>query len=287
MSDTSTIRAESPGDERSPVACNEQPQVVCDLPSQLIPKNSGTETLALSAYEKRLSKLLRQQWQKSNALGYPTLALPNEIIILHNHPIFVGPVATLADSELGHSLAAWYRTTFPNDVAPRADGVFSADKLLALLTTFTRHVGNTPKTAHAQALLQAACVQTLEEFTTPTTYDFRWMEPRHYYGLRLILHYHRNHLVQDGSEGNSGRVLGHLFSWIPHRDDVTLFIRPLYGDTFQMKLSWQDACDPVSKAITFPPLLKKDKPPLLNSNAVDNNVMEGSTAVRTPDIMIL
>jgi hypothetical protein len=188
----------------------------------------------------------------------------------------VVPCATLADSELGRKLAAWHSRTFPNTVAPSVGNVFGADSLLTLLTNFTRHVGNTPNTDHAQALLQATCIQTLEEFTTPTTYRFRQTEPRHYYGLRLALHYHRNHLVQDARGGSKGRVLGRLSSWIPDQDDVTLCIQPLCGDAFLVKLSWQEA----SKAITFPPLLKKEvtayEPPLLNSTA----------PVRPPDITI-
>lgn len=268
-SDTSTICAGSPVREKSQEGGDSnQPK---PYPSQLIDKKSEAKVPAgsavdLLAYEQQLSQLLQQHWQNSTVLGYPTRALPGKIIILHNHPTFVVPGATLADSELGRNLAAWHRRT--PSAAPSVANVFGADSLLTLLTNFTRHVGRTPNTDHAQALLQAVCIQTLEEFTTPTTYRFRQIEPRHYYGLRLALHYHGNHLMQDARGGSKGRVLGRLSSWIPDQHDVTLCIQPLCGDAFPMKLSWQEASE------AFPPLLKKEvtayEPPLLNSTAAEN-----------------
>src|SRR5271156_971906 len=139
MSDTSTIRAESPvcGQSQEGSDSN-QPKF---FPSQLIDKSSKPKTLNLSTYEIQLSQLLQQHWRKSTALGCLTQALLDKTIIIHNHPAFVVPHATLADSELVHKLAAWHRRTFLNAVAPSIGSVFVADSLLTLLTNFTRHVG--------------------------------------------------------------------------------------------------------------------------------------------------
>ena len=282
MSNIPTFHAESPVSEQSQEdGDSNRPKL---FPSQLINEKSGAKipALDLSTYEKQLSRLLQQHWQESTVLGYPTRALPNKIVILHNHPTFVGPLATLADSELGRNLEDWHRHTFSNTVALSVGNVFGADSLLTLLTNFTRHAGSTPNTDHAQALLQAACIQTLEEFTTPTTYQFRQIGPRHYYGFRLALHYHRNHLAQDARGGSKGRVLGRLSSWFPDENDVTLCIQPLCGDAFVVKLSWQEAF----KAITFPPLLEKEvtayEPPLLSSTATETKMVGGPTAFVRP-----
>jgi hypothetical protein len=237
MSDFSAIRAGSP-------PCG-QSQEDGNFPSQ--PK-----TPALEPCERQLS---RQHWQESTILGFPTRTLPDKVIVLHSHPSFIAPLATLADSELGRSLAAWHGRTFPNALTPCLGNAFVAERLLTLLTNFTRHVGSSPNTDHAQAVLQVACMETLERFTSPTTFEFRYVGPRVYFGLRLALHHHRNHLVQDGRGINVGRVLGRLSSWISDEDHLTLCIQPLCGDAFLAKLSWQEA----SKAFTFPPLLRRKK----------------------------
>jgi hypothetical protein len=284
MSDTSTIRADSTVCGQSQEACDSnQPKF---FPSQFIDESSEAKILDLSTYEMLLSELLQKHWQKSTALGYPTQALPDKIIIIHNHPALVVPYAILADSELGRELATWYRSTFPNTDAPSVGSVFVADSLLTLLTNFTRQVGSTRNADHAQALLQAACIQTLEEFTTPTTYRFRYIEERHFYRLRLTLHHHRNHLVQDARD-DKGRVLGRLSSWIPGQDDVTLRIQPLCGNEFSVKLSWREACDPASKVFAFPPLLNKEvsasyKPLQLNSTAAKNKMAGSHTTLVRP-----
>jgi hypothetical protein len=270
MSETSTVRADSPVCRQSPEG--DDFNLREPLPSQLI----ETYTAQLSRLQQRLS-------QNDKNLGDSNVVSSDQIIMFDDHPSYLVPRAKIADPELDRKLAAWYWSTFAGATSPSVGRTFLAHQLLTLITNFTRDAGNDTKADIAKTLLQARCIEALEEFTTPTTYRSQQIESRHYYGMRLTLHHHRNHLVQDARGGRIGRVLGRLSSWVPHQDEVTLYIQSLCGGSSSLHLSWQDACGPASKAISFPPLLNREvnasRPPRLNYTTMETKMTGGSAAI--------
>jgi hypothetical protein len=279
MSETSTIRADSPVCQQSEDDdVNLRKPLLIDVEYEV-----ETPNQYLPTYAAQLSQLQRRLSQNDRNLGDSAVVSSSQIIIFDDHPSYLVPRAKIADPELDRKLAAWHWSTSPDAASPSVGHIFLAHQLLTLVTNFTRDAGNDTKTDIAKTLLQARCIEALEEFTTPTTYRSRQVESRHYYGICLALHQHRNHLVRDARGGSIGRVLGRLSSWVPHQDMVTLYIQSLCGGSSSLHLSWQDACGPDSKAISFPPLLNREarasQSPLPNCTTMKTKVTGGSAAI--------
>jgi hypothetical protein len=132
------------------------------------------------------SQLLQRHEAEGPRLGDVPLPRPDHIITFYNHPSRLVPLATL-NPELEVDLAAWYWRKYPHARASGAGNVFSADRLLTLLTHFTRQDGSSPYRDHAMALSQLVCMRTLEGFETPTICRSLQVDPRFYYEVRLVL----------------------------------------------------------------------------------------------------
>lgn len=230
-------------------------------------------------YAVHFSQLLQHHEPEGPQLGDVPLPRPDHIITFHNHPSHLVPLATL-NSELEVDFAAWYWRKHPLARVPGASNVFSTDRLLTLLTHFTRQYGSSPYRDHAMALSQLVCMRTLEGFETPTNYRSLQVHPRFYYELRLVLHHHRNHLAELLPQGEIGR----LSSWAARQDDVTLEIQLASGGSFKQRLSWHDACDPASMLISLPPLFLREatapSPPLPIYAITEKKMVGNSTNVR-------
>lgn len=279
MSERSTVRPQ-PSDRDQPFE-GDDINLRKPWPAQLTSAKYGSITPAQhsSGYAVHSSQLLQHHEPEGPQLGYVPLPHPDHIITFYNQPSYLVPLATL-NSELEVDLAAWYWRKCPLARALGAGNVFSADRLLTLLTHFTRQDGSSPYRDHAMALLQLVCMRTLEGFETPTKYRSLQVHPRFYYELRLVLHHHRNHLAELLPQGEIGRFA----SWAAHQDDVTLKIQLAGGGSFKQRLSWHDACDPASTLISLPPLFRREaaisSPPLL-AYAITEKKMAGiSTNVR-------
>src|SRR2546421_2250661 len=92
-------------------------------------------------YAVHSSQLLQHHEPEGPQLSDVPLPRPDHIITFHNHPSHLVPLATL-NFEIEVDFAAWYWRKHPLARAPGASNVFSTDRLLTLLTHFTRQYGS-------------------------------------------------------------------------------------------------------------------------------------------------
>jgi hypothetical protein len=254
MSDTSAIRAESPKPEKSAEGVRTNRQNL--LPPLLIPMREEAKKPAqqISTYENLLLQLRRYEWQEGTGFSDLSVASSQRLITFFNKPSVMVPRAIISDEKLDRELAAWFWLTFPNTVAPSTLNMFAADQLLTLLTNFARDKGSTANRSRAMGALQAVCIRTLEEFQTPTSYRHHNVHPRHYYAIYFTLHHHRNQLAIHSFDGQ----IGPLSSWDLNEHYVAFSIQPLSGEPITWQFGWQEALDPASNPISFPPLSRRE-----------------------------
>jgi len=258
MSETPTIRADSLEHEKP--AEGVHPNLSMHLPSLSIPARPENEPAQhIPTYEAQLPRL-QPRWHAGTGLSRLILAPSDPIITFYHNPSHLVIRAVILDRVLDKELAAWFWLTFPNAALPSLSNMFPADRLLTLLTNFTRHGGTTPNRDHAMDALHAVCIQMLDEFETPTTYRSEEVDPRYYCGISFALLYHERRLIQFPSQTNkgAGQQIGRLSSWSFHQDHIMAGIQSLGGESISRRLSWQQAYNLASLLTGSGPLFKKE-----------------------------
>lgn len=258
-SDTSTIRSESPKQEESAPPASATSWNL--FPSALIPPRQESMSSAelLLSYQSLGLEILRCGWREDPGVaGLSGLNLASfpKIITFFSNQTSVVPRAMIVDPKLVREFAAWMWCTFRNTDAPSTQVAFPIERMLVLLTDFTRGKGSNADMAFAMDMSHAACIHVLQNFQTPTTYQREEVHPRHYYGMRLALHYHRNHFANEDTP-----QMGRLDSWRPHRSYLELTIQQIGGQLITQRVSWEDVADLSSVFSSFPPLFNRDIAP--------------------------
>lgn len=247
MSETSTLGGDCSNNEQS--VGGAKYDLRKSLPRLSIPERQETKTpLLLQPRQDR--------WQEDTGLSDLPMGSSTGLITFFNKHLRPFPRAIISDQKLCRELADWTNFTLPNAPAPSTPKLYRVDNLLSLLTNFTRQRGSTSDLEHVLDLLQLVCVHLLEEFQTPTTFRSQNIHSRYYYAIRLALHHHRNHLIQ--TKKGSEQQVGRLSAWSSEKDHVTLRIWSLDRELISCRLSWQEACDPASPLVNFPPLSRRE-----------------------------
>jgi hypothetical protein len=251
MSKTPTIRGESPEYTNPPNL----------LPSLLIPAGNRASEPAqhMTTYAAQLPRLQQHRWHPGTGLSDLILAPSDSTIAFYYNPSYLVPRAMIQDSVLDKELAAWFWLSFPNAALPSLRNMFPVDRLLTLLTNFTRHDGTTDTQDHAKDALHAVCIKLLEKFETPATCRSEKVDPSYYCGISFaILHYENRLFNFPPTNRGDKEQIGRLSSWKFHQDHVIVGIRSLCGERITRRLTWQQACN-LASILTCPrPLLKND-----------------------------